>query len=274
MPTKNLELFNYHDYREFLTDWFSFQKENQSFSLRDFAEKCGLSTGYLPMVLSGKRNLSLKGFEKLQPALKLNQEETQYFKALLDLSDSQETKERLRAFDEIKKLRSFQQKSKSELEVFKYLSSWLNVTIRELALRKDFKADPEWIQKRLILKVSLNDISESLRFLIDHKFLLKHSSGYKPSAKQLNCFAGVFKLSLAEFHKQMFMLAAHSIDATPRDQRNLLGHTFMISEKQIEPLRLILDDTLKRVESLSNQESESGPVYHVILSTFPITKEN
>ncbi len=274
MKKTGIDLFNYHDYRNFLRDWFDQERESQSLSLRDVAEKCELSIGYLPMILSGQRNLTEKSLLKLQAVLKLKTEEISYFKSLLDLSDGATSKKRLAAFEELKKITSFRQKSPKELEVYKYLSSWLNVTIRELAVRRDFNPTSEWIQDRLIQKVSIKDIESSLQFLLEQGFLIKNKNGQiLPTKKQLDCFTGVYRLSLGEFHKQMFTLAAQSIDLTPRDQRNLLGHTLLIPESQIETLRSILDDTLKKVEALGSHFNEAGPVYHVILSTFPVAKK-
>ena len=178
------------------------------------------------------------------------------------------------AFSEIKKIRSFRKKSSKELEVYHYLSNWLNVAIRELAFRRDFENNAEWIQQRLVQKVSIKDIESALRFLHEQGFLHRSSQGQvMPSEKQLDCFSGVFRLSLAEFHRQMFSLASQSIDLTPRDQRNLLGHTLLIPENQVDALRSILDETLKKVEALGSEFREAGPVYHVILSTFPVAKK-
>lgn len=269
-----IDLFDYHDYRLYLKDWFEQGRLNQSISLRDVAETCQLSVGYLPMILSGQRNLSEKSFEKLQLVLKMNSEQSAYFKALLILSDASSTRDRLSAFEEIRKIKSFQKKSIKELMVYKYLSNWLNVAIREMAFRRDFEYNSAWIQSRLVQKVSLREIENSLLFLTEQGFLEKLKSGQvTATTKQLDCYSGVYRLSLGQFHQQMFGLAAQSIDLTPRDQRNLLGHTFLIPENQIENLRTILDDTLKKIESLGSEFHEAGPVYHVILSTFPIAKK-
>ena len=274
MKKMMIDLFDYHDYRLYLKDWFEQGRLNQSFSLRDVAEKCQLSVGYLPMILSGQRNLTIKSFDKLQVVLKLNTEEASYFKSLLELSDASKMHERLKAFEEIRKIKSFQKKSLNELEVFRYLSNWLNVAIREMAFRRDFELDSTWIQSRLVQKVSLREIESSLQFLIGQGFLEKLTSGQvTATTKQLDCFSGVYRLSLGEFHQQMFGLAAQSIDLTPRDQRNLLGHTLLIPENQIDNLKSILDDALKKIEALGSNFNEAGPVYHVILSTFPITKK-
>lgn len=274
MKRKVINLFNYHDYRHYLRDWFDQVRDDQSLSLRDIAETCGLSTGYIPMILSAKRNLSEKSLTKLQTALKLNQEEFSYFKHLLLLSDAGGSNERLSAFNEIRKSQSFRNKSTKELEVYQYLSNWLCVVIRELSLRRDFIYSPEWIRERLVRKASIKDIEVSMQFLMTHGFLAKDSNGQiTASQKQLDCYTGVYRLSLGEFHKQMFSHAGDSIDLTPRDQRNLLGHTFLIPENKIEELRSLLDETLKKIETLGSEFREAGPVYHVILAAFPLTKK-
>lgn len=274
MKKKSIDLFSYHDYREYLKDWFEQGRESQSFSLREIAEKCDLSTGYLPMVLCGKRNLSEKALAKLQMVLRFNQEELTYFQSLMQLSDAGKNQERMMAFEEIKRLRSFKKKNTKELEVHNYLGNWLNVAIRELAMRRDFDSNPEWIQEKLVYKVPKRDIENSFQFLLEHGFLKKSPSGQvEPTEKQLDCYTGIYRLSLAEFHRQMFQLASYSIDLTPRDQRNLLGHTLLIPESQIEALRTLLNETLKKIEALGSEFREPGPVYHVILSTFPVAKK-
>lgn len=274
MRKKAVDLFEYHDFRDFLRDWFNQARESQSLSLREIALQCGLSTGFLPMLLSGQRTLSDKSLSKLQAALKLNKEELAYLKALIRLCDGETAEERSLAFEEIRKLRSFRKKNPKELEVHQYLSSWLHVAIREMAFRHDFEPDPAWIRPRLVRKVALKDIQDSLEFLLEHEFLTRDQKGrVVPSQKHLECFSGVYRLSLGEFHKQMFALASESIDLTPREQRNLLGHTLLIPESQIGNLRSILDETLNKVAALGANVDEAGPVYHVILSTFPLSKK-
>lgn len=42
-----------------------------------------------------------------------------------------------------------------------------------MALRRDFSAEPIWIQEKLVRKVSLKDIEVSLQFLIEQGFLVR-----------------------------------------------------------------------------------------------------
>src|SRR5690242_2332286 len=114
MTKPTIDLFDYHDYRDYLKEWFQLSREIYGLSLRDVAEKCGLATGYMPMVLTGKRNLSAKALSKLLPLLQLNQNEVRYLNLLMDLSDSSDSEERLHVFSEIKKLRAYKDKSVRE----------------------------------------------------------------------------------------------------------------------------------------------------------------
>ncbi|MBC7690263.1 MAG: hypothetical protein H7222_00710, partial [Methylotenera sp.] len=55
------DIHSYHDHLKFLEDWLAYLKASQSgLSLRSLAVQAKLSSGYLPMVLSGQRILSDK----------------------------------------------------------------------------------------------------------------------------------------------------------------------------------------------------------------------
>src|SRR6185295_18863017 len=88
------DIFTYHDYRAFLKDWIEFQRSARpGFSMRSLSAEAKLAVGYLPPVLSGARNLSMKALFKLLPVLGLTRPEQAYLENLVKLTaDSQETR--------------------------------------------------------------------------------------------------------------------------------------------------------------------------------------
>ncbi len=81
---KDIDLFNYADYRRFVRDWLIVARSRKGFSLRVFAERAGLgSAGYLKMVTDGKRSLGESGLERVMNGLKLMGEERLYFRNLV-----------------------------------------------------------------------------------------------------------------------------------------------------------------------------------------------
>ncbi len=81
---QKISIFDYTDYRVFLSDYYNFQKkQSKAFSYRYFAQKVNLkSSGYYKELVDGKRNLSRTLMVKFFKALKLNKKESEYSKQL------------------------------------------------------------------------------------------------------------------------------------------------------------------------------------------------
>jgi len=261
---KTPELYSYHDHLGFLRDWLAYRKASQpGFSLRTLAKEAGISPGYLPLVLAGKRTLTLKALTKLSPHLGLTKPERSYFEALVTLGTTDSQKVRLAALEKMKGFRSYQKANPKELETYQYLTHWYYVAIREMASLPDFEATPEWIAPRLKFAVPLAELKIAIEFL--------KSNGYLNNPeKSLECVGGVYKVALTQFHHELLELAARSITATPSTERSIQGHTVALSEEQLQAARQILDEALHKLQSLTS-DPKSEAVYHVELALFPLT---
>jgi uncharacterized protein (TIGR02147 family) len=267
-------VYSYHDYRVFLKELIAFLQEQQSdLSLRKIAEKAELAVGYLPMVLSGKRNLTVKSLEALRKILKLKADEIAYLKYMMELNDSDNREDKLELVKKMQKFHKYEDENSKELEAYKYLTKWHYVAIREMILLKDFKNDPEWIQERLSFAVTPKDIGEALEFLLEHGFIEKAGRGkFQVKDKMLDCFDGIYRLSLGEFYKQVFSLAIEAIDKVPRNERLLLGHTFAVSENSFDKVTAVLNEALTKIRAIEEADSEKDRVYQVSFTAFPLTK--
>ena len=77
-PTGAPDIYNYHDYRQFLREWLQHLKSEHKLSTRQVAKASGVSESYLSMVISGQRNLSEEQLRKLVPSLRLERSEASY----------------------------------------------------------------------------------------------------------------------------------------------------------------------------------------------------
>lgn len=275
--TKSMKpvVYHYHDYRRFLKDWFSFMQENDGdLSLRKISEKSGLAVGYLPMVLSGKRNLTEKALDSLKKQLKLKVDELAYFKYMIELNDSDSREEKLEIVKKMQKFQSYEEGNSKELSTYKYLTKWHYVAIREMILLDDFKNDIDWIQERLSFPVSPKEIEDALAFLLEHNFIQKSGKGkFKVHDKMLDCSEGIYRLSLGEFYKQIYVLAVESIDKVPRTERLLLGHTLAVSENAFDRISEVLNEALAKVREIEKNDLKKDRVYQVSFAAFPLTKK-
>lgn len=265
------DVFNYHDYRRYLKDWFAFAKDSFGLSLRQTATDSGLSVSFLSMVLAGSRNLSGRALEKFLPVLELSSPRVAYFKLLQTIGDSESHAERMEALDKLQKQSGYKKLNPKELEVYRYLSHWYYVAIREMVELPEFRLDPNWIQDHLNYPVPLNEINEALKFLKEYNFI-EELPGNKArlAEKRVDCFEGIYKIALSNFYKEMFQLASQSIEKTPRTKRNLSFETMAISSENFEELKLILDDARKKVEALGARVKNPDSIYHISFAAFPI----
>ena len=84
-------IFQYKNYRNFLHDYYSYQKEIVgNFSYQQFAKlACLKSPNYLKLIIDGKRNLTVSNIHQLSHAMKLELSEREFFETLVLFTQSQ-----------------------------------------------------------------------------------------------------------------------------------------------------------------------------------------
>jgi uncharacterized protein (TIGR02147 family) len=259
----------------FLRDWLAFRKASQpGFSYRLLAKQAGLASGYLPMVLGGKRPLSGTAQAKLLPFLKLSRSEQSFFENMVTLGTSDSHEARINALERMRRFPKFQKENKDDAESYQYLTHWFYVVIREMANLPDFKADPDWIQSRLEAVVPLGEIKIALEFLIQNKYLvISENQQVKPPEKAIQCSGGVYRVALAQFHREIFGLASRAIEAIPSEEREIQGHTVGLTEEGFQEAKMIVQEALEKLRKLGQAEKGSQTVYHLEVALFPMTKK-
>lgn len=273
MSAKKPDIFGFHDYREYLKAWLSHAKASRRvFSLRALSKQAQLASGYLPMVLSGARPLSPKALRKLLPCLELGKTERAYLETLVQLGTSDSQELRVDALDRMKRFRSYRELNPRELEVYQYLTRWYYVAIREMTAMPGFRADPTWIQARLRARIPVSEIQAALEFLSKNGFIeILPDGSARPPEKDLSCLGGVYRVALSQYHREIFNLAAQSIENTPSSERLIVGHSFAIDSAQFDRAREIINEALSKIQALKKAQEPGESVYHVELALFPLT---
>jgi uncharacterized protein (TIGR02147 family) len=274
MPTRP-NIFQYHDYQVFLKDWLAYRKASQSgFSLRVLAKQAGLASGYLPMVLGGKRPLSGTAMAKLVPFLGLSASEQSFFENMVTLGTSDSHEARLNALERMKRFQEFKKQNRDDTEAYEYLTHWYYVAIREMAAMEGFQFDAEWVQKKLRFAVPLKEIKDALEFLKESGYIeIRPDGSVNPPKKPLNCSGGVYRLALGKFHREVFSLAARSIEKTPSEERDIQGHTFALRDEDLDAAKEIVEEALRKIRKLGESEVKGESVYHMEIALFPLTQK-
>jgi len=242
--------------------------------MRSLCRESEIAAGYLPMVLSHKCALTDVALEKLLPHLALDASEQSFLRVLRSFCETESARDRSSLLERIQRFRNYRKKNPKELEVHRYLSHWYYVAIRELAYLPGFRAEPEWIQDRLLKKVSLGEIRKALTFLNENGFIEIQNDGSARiiEERRIDCLSGVFRVAMTNFHMEMLQLAQDSFDETTRTERNHWSHTVSIPIERFNQIQAILVKAIKEVENMGEAYSDETPdaVVQVQLAAFPL----
>lgn len=265
-------IFKHYDPIEFIAELIGFLKTTKNqFNLNILSKKTGLSISNISMILNKQRPLTEKSFQKLVPMLSLSKDEKNYLNHLRLINQSDDQSIRIDSLNQIIKIAKAKQANSKDLMVFEYLTSWYNVAIYEMVNLIEFNMDPVWIQQRLIKRVSISEIERSIQFLKDHRFIGQDQNNKWVQLKQdLNCQGGIYRLSLGEFHRQIFELAHASIESVSREDRFIMGQTMALSAQDFENLKKIIQEAVSNMNAVNKNKTGKTDVYHIELAAFPM----
>lgn len=267
------KVFKHNDIIVFLNEMFLFFKNKENKSMRDFAAELNFSSGFLPLILNRKRNLNSDVLKKILKHFKFNAREMKFAENLRLIANANDAAERQGAIERIGKMKAYRDHNQSEFEIYKFLSHWYFVAIKEMTELEDFNEDPAWIQNRLRYKISQKEVEDALVFLKKNKILTYSNGKLLATNRDMNCEEGIYKISLGNFHKQVLDLAWRAIDEVPRENRRLFGHTLKVDSSQTEAINNILAEAFEKIKALHSDNANHEEVYHVELISIPLTKK-
>lgn len=279
--TSKRDVFLYHDYRTFLNDEIKHQSKSfAGYSMRAIAREAKIAAGFLSMVLSGKKKLSADKLFDLARALSLNPREQNHLEYLRAFCDADSQQDKIEALSSLQRSIGYQTKNPAEHHVYRYLSRWFNVVIREMATKKGFQTDAKWIQSQLQFQVPLVDLKNALEFLISNKYIKVQPDGFvQASSENIRCMGGVYQVVLAQFHKEMFGLAIRSLDILASHERYLEGYTCSLSQRHFVEAQKIITEAIDKIEALEkiahpsdNTGGLDENIYHFCFFAIPLLK--
>ncbi len=282
-PTKNplgggLSLYNYIDYRQYLRDFYSAQKDkNPNFSYRSFAMKARLtSPNYLKLVMDGQRPLTDRNLPFFVRGLRLDHDEEKYFRLLVTYTESADIQEKREVLSQILQVRDrkISPALKLELRQHDVLRHWANWVVREMVLLEGFQADGHWIADTLKRAITPKQAQDSLELLLDTGLLVKKEDGRLAQANaRILSNDEVLNVLVRNLHAQMIELGLKSLFQDPIHVREFAGVTLALTEEQVT----LLKERIKKFRQdinleFSTSEAKAKTVYHFELMMFPITK--
>jgi uncharacterized protein (TIGR02147 family) len=226
--------------------------KNPSYSLRAFAKKLALSPAALSEILNSKRKVSIKKAQEILTRLNLNPEES--FEIISQLN---------------KKFAPKKNHTELNMDQFLLISEWYHFAILSLAETKKFKADSQWIAKRLGIKSQ--EAEGALERLERLGALIRNRKGeLKASGQPLSTPDNIPSSAIRRQHSIMLNKALDSLDKDQIDQRDFLGVTMAIDPSKIPLAKKLLREFVGTLCS-TLETGEQTEVYRFNSQLLPLS---
>ncbi|MFK8137799.1 MAG: TIGR02147 family protein [Bdellovibrionales bacterium] len=162
-------LTNYLNFREYLSDFYAFQKSKiRGYTYAVFSARADIkSPNYLKLVVDAKRNLSESMIYKFARGLSLDKKQTEDFRLLVLYTQAKDGDERSKYLRDLQQIRVKHQLESGEInpEIWEKIPGWISWVVYELASQKNVDFSPENIQRVLRPRVRKDEIEKAIRKL-------------------------------------------------------------------------------------------------------------
>lgn len=270
-------IFEYDNYRDYLKVVYQFLKsEKRQFSYRYFSRMAGFrSPNVLQLVMEGKRNLSPASIEQFSQALKLNKEETTFFRNLVLLNQASTVEEKKFYAEQLIRSRFYRKVHPLSSAEFAYYSNWYFIPIRELVGVEGFIEDPQWIAHQLNPPITPTEAKKALDTLEQLGLIRRNDQG---KLVQTDTFVStgdeVSSTSVVQFHKEMIQKGAEALDRFKGREREISSVTLALSEKSALQVKELIQSFRKELIAIASQDRNPTAVYQINFQHFPLSKKS
>jgi uncharacterized protein (TIGR02147 family) len=273
-----IDVTQFTSYREFLKNLYDRIKTGRkSYSYIRFATDLGLSaSNALWLVLTMRRDLSEASAQKIATSLEMPHESRKYFMLLVRHNNARDPGQREACMKELVVLKSqhFMDNGNDE-NTLEFFQEWYHPVLREMVALDDFKADPDWINERLFLRLLPKQIERSLALLQELKLIRYDETRqrYVSTGEQIFPSRTVGPLAAVRFHQKACENARESVTAVPSHRRDLNVMTLSISDEAAQKLKDIFHKACEEAMAMESQPQARTEVYQINVQLFALTRK-
>jgi uncharacterized protein (TIGR02147 family) len=269
-----VNIFEFNDFREYLKSFLAERKkDNPAFSHRFLAQKLGLSTPNLVLlVIQGKRNLTPTVRYRLSEVLKHTRKEALYFEHMAGFMQAKTHDERDTHYASMLELKSSIKIAPIEKRQYEYYINWYNPVIRELVGSPDFSGDFKALAKKVSPSITQEQARRSVDLLLELGLIRKNGKHYKQTEPLVSTGPVAESVAVANFHRRTALLAAESFDRHTRQERTITSCTVTLSEEHFQMLKREIADLRKKAMELAEEPVKANRVYQMNMQLFPVSK--
>jgi uncharacterized protein (TIGR02147 family) len=278
-----LDIFQYFSLRRYFCELYAgVKKECTRYSYRSFSADLGYGeTNFMHLVCSGKRNISTNTARTVVEKLGLSHARRKFFLGLARFDNARAPADRSSILEELAGLIEETLPTRMSKDQFAYFSNWHTVVIRELAARKDFRADANWISKQILPAITAEKAQEGLDLLVRIGYLVPEPT--QPTGSQplrlvpadihVRSPKEAKSAALFRYHNQMIEHGRTSMSRIDGWRRDISGVTIRIDDDTMQQIKKEIQEFRARILNLSeNCNGDGKQIYQLNVQFFPFTE--
>lgn len=270
-------IFNYHDYRKFLKDYYDFAKgQNGKFSFRYFAQRAGFSSGsFLKLVMDGKRNLTNESISKVSKGFKLNKQEYQFFEKLVFMNQASTHEIRNDYYKQMLAMKAYTKVNRIARASYDYFSKWYYPAIREIVTFGHGKLGAAQIATMLDPAITEKQAADALNQLVELGLIKQEKDGtWAQCDRHITTGQEVRSFIVAQYHREMLAIAADAIERFTPDDRDISAMTFSVEKGQVAVFKELIAAFRDQVRSRLKEDRPGDQVLQLNIQLFPLTRDD
>ncbi len=251
---KNVSIFNYFDYREYLDDWFNALKSRRrGYSFREFSREAGITShNFLPRILNRQRNLSDTFVPILSAYFHLQEKEQQYFASLVAFNNAKTPSIKEAYLKRLLALRVVNEEFKLEDKKFHFFEKWYYPVLRELVTICDFKEDYAVLARQCVPRISPAQARGAVAFLLKNRFITRDADGrYRATEAIIATDAEVDSAIIPKYHAITLQQCAMAVETIKKEARNFSSSTLLVSQEVYEEIKTEIYQFRKRLLAMA-----------------------
>ncbi|OFZ78906.1 MAG: hypothetical protein A2583_11925 [Bdellovibrionales bacterium RIFOXYD1_FULL_53_11] len=271
---KNVKKFT--DYRAFLVAYAQEKKQNSpAWSYGAWARMLGLkTTSSITKILNGEREAGSRVIEQMVAYFKFRDKDARYFRDLVRLHKIRsDARLAVLLMEKMGKEHPDATRRLMDERMFRVISNWYYLPLRELTRIPGFRNDPDWISKHFRFKVTARDIERAIHTFIELKILRRDDKGLLAvNEGQLDTTDDVTSEAIKRYHEQMLGNAREALRSQGVQEREFSGSCFAMRSGNVGAAKEMLRE-FKQKFVRTFEETGGDTVYQVQLQFFPLTKQ-
>lgn len=268
-----MNFFDFLNYRELLKETLENKKrENPYFSYRWLSKRAGISsTGFLSLVLNGKRNISPDLASRLCDALKFTKKESAYFTTLVRYNQSENPDEKKRLFEELLALRPSNARSIAS-DQQQYFNKWYYSAIREIISLVEISDNYRQISEMIAPQISIQEVRKAIDLLLrlgliyrDQNHILRRTDNLITSAG-----ASIDPSAIRKYQSDTIDLAKSALYNVEKELRDISTITLSTNKEGMEMIRARLEQCRSEIMAIVSQSKNCDRVIQLNMQLFPL----